>query len=102
MPELSETLLNKKIESYSGSDLKDFQAEDELLVEITLNEYRRLIKETAVKDYEIEQANRNKYTREDENKKLKQENQKLERQLFEYKKQYGELKVEESEDLENE
>lgn len=95
MPELSETLLNKKLESYGGSELKDFQAENELLVEITLNEYRELIKEKTTKDYLIGLANKDKYTREDENKKLKQENQELKKRLFEYRKLYGELKIEE-------
>ncbi|MCI8272876.1 MAG: hypothetical protein HFJ55_02195 [Clostridia bacterium] len=90
MAEIEESLLKRKIDSYS-SKLKDFQAENELTVEITLNEYRELIEETATADYRIKKAEENKYTREDENKNLKKEKQKLEKQLFEYRKQYGEL-----------
>lgn len=101
MEEMKETLLNKKVNSYS-SELKDFQAENELTVEITLNEYRNLIKEKSIADYKIREAEKDKYTREDENKKLKQENKELELKLFEYRKIYGELKKtnEEEEDEE--
>ena len=49
MAEIEESLLKRKIDNYSySSDLKDFQAENELTVEITLNEYRELIKEKRV------------------------------------------------------
>ncbi|MCI8397471.1 MAG: hypothetical protein HFJ52_07695 [Clostridia bacterium] len=96
MAEIEESLLKRKIDSYSY-ELKDFQAENELTVEITLNEYRKLIEEKATADYRIKKAEENKYTREDENKKLKKENKELEKQLFEYRKQYGEL-VEPKED----
>ena len=96
MAEIEESLLKRKIDSYS-SELKDFQAENELTVEITLNEYRKLIEEKATADYRIKKAEEIKYTREDENKRLKKENKELEKQLFEYRKQYGEL-VEPNED----
>ena len=96
MAEIEESLLKRKIDSYS-SELKDFQAENELTVEITLNEYRKIIEEKATADYRIKKAEENKYTREDENKRLKKENKELEKQLFEYRKQYGEL-VEPNED----
>lgn len=90
MAEIEESLLKRKIDSYS-SELKDFQAENELTVEITLNEYRELIKSKAVADYEIKKANENKYKRDNENEKLKKENKELEMKLFEYRKAYGEL-----------
>lgn len=103
MAEIEESLLKKKIDSYS-SEMKDFQSENELTVEITLNEYRELIKEKAIKNYEIEKANKDKYAREDENKKLKQNNKELENKLFEYRKTYGDFDVktketEETEDI---
>lgn len=97
MAEIEETLIKKKIDSYS-SELNDFQAENELTVEITLNEYRSLIKDAAISRYEIEKANKNKYERESENKNLKDKNKELEMKLFEYKKLYGELEKEEEED----
>ena len=88
MAEIEESLLKKKLDSYS-SDNNDFQAENELTVEITLNEYRKLIEEKATADYRIKKAEENKYTRDEENRKLKQENKELEMKLFEYRKQYG-------------
>lgn len=81
MAEIEESLLKKKLDSYS-SKYEDFQAENELTVVITLNEYRTLIVSKATKD---------KYTRESENEKLKKENKELEMKLFEYRKRYGEL-----------
>lgn len=100
MLEIEESLLKRKIDSYS-SELKDFQVENELTVEVTLNEYRKLIEEKAIADYRIKKAEENKYTRDEENRKLKQENKELEMKLFEYRKQYGEL-VEQSKNEEEE
>lgn len=90
MAEIEESLLKRKLDSYS-SELKDFQAENELTVEITLNEYRHLIEENAISEYKVKKAEENKYSRDEENRKLKQENKELEMKLFEYRKQYGEL-----------
>lgn len=100
MAEIEESLLKKKLDSYS-SDNNDFQAENELTVEITLNEYRKLIEEKATADYRIKKAEENKYTRDEENRKLKQENKELEMKLFEYRKQYGELEIDKNEQEED-
>ena len=100
MAEIEESLLKKKLDSYS-SDNNDFQAENELTVEITLNEYRKLIEEKATADYRIKKAEENKYTREDENKRLKKENKELEIKLFEYRKQHGELEINKNEQEED-
>ncbi len=100
MAEIEESLLKKKLDSYS-SDNNDFQAENELTVEITLNEYRKLIEEKATADYRIKKAEENKYTRDEENKKLKQENKELEIKLFEYRKQHGELEINKNEQEED-
>lgn len=96
MAEIEESLVKIKLDSYS-IDLNDFQAENELTVEITLNEYRKLIEEKATADYRIMKAEEHKYTRDEENRKLKQENKELGMKLFKYRKQYGEL-VEPNED----
>ena len=90
MAEIEESLLKKKLDSYSSKD-NDFQAENELTVEITLNEYRNLVEERATAEYRIKKAEENKYTRDEENRKLKQENKELEMKVFEYRKLYGEL-----------
>ena len=100
MAEIEESLLKKKLDSYS-SDNNDFQAENELTVEITLNEYRKLIEEKTTADYRIKKAEENKYTRDEENKKLKQENKELEIKLFEYRKQHGELEINKNEQEED-
>lgn len=97
MEDLVQTLMNKKLDNW-GSNLNDFKAEKELTVEITLNEYRELIKSKATKETDIEKANKDKYTREEENKKLKKQNKELESKLFEYIRKFGDLE----EDKENE
>ena len=91
-----ETLTSKKLDRW-GSDLNDFKTESELTVEITLNEYRELIKSKATKEADIENANKDKYTRESENQKLKEQNKELERKLFEYMKRFGDLEAKEEE-----
>ena len=90
MEVIKETLLNKKLNTY-GSDLNDFKAQSELTVEITLSEYRELISSKATKEADIKKANDDRYTRNAENEKLKEENKKLEMELFEYRKRYGYL-----------
>lgn len=90
MSEVIETLTSKKINEY-GTNLNDFKIESELTVEITLSEYRELIKSKATKEAEIDKANKDKYTRESENQKLRNQNKYLEMKLFEYRKRYGEI-----------
>lgn len=90
MDELKQTLINKKLNNWN-SNLDDFRAERELTVEITLSEYRELIISKATKDADINEANKDKYTREDENRELKKKNKELEFKLFEYRKKFGDL-----------
>lgn len=97
MEDIVQTLMSKKLDSW-GSNLNDFKAEKELTVEITLNEYRELIKSKVTKETDIEKANKDKYTREEENKKLKKQNKELESKLFEYIRKFGDLE----EDKDNE
>lgn len=97
MEDIVQTLMSKKLDSW-GSNLNDFKVEKELTVEITLNEYRELIKSKATKETDIEKANKDKYTREEENKKLKKQNKELESKLFEYIRKFGDLE----EDKDNE
>lgn len=101
MEDLVQTLMNKKLDNW-GSNLNDFKAEKELTVEITLNEYRELIKSKATKETDIEKANKDKYTREEENKKLKKQNKELESKLFEYIRKFGDLEDKENEEVEDE
>jgi len=96
---VEEELLKKKLNSYNYES-NDFQTENELTVEITLNEYRNLVKEKAISEYKIKKAEEDRYERNSENARLKEENKKLEMKVFEYRKQYGELKEEEKEEEE--
>ena len=89
-------LLSKKVERWHG-DLNDFSTENELTVEITLNEYRELVKEVATKEYDIEKANKDKYSREEQIKKLEGINNNLKDELFEYKSRYGNIEIEDEE-----
>lgn len=101
MAEIEESLLKRKLDSYS-TELKDFHAEYELMVEITLNEYRELIKAKALSDYNIKEANKDKYDRESENKNLKSKNKELEMELFKYKAKYGEIEETSEDEAEEE
>lgn len=102
MEDIVPTLMSKKLDSW-GSNLNDFKAEKELTVEITLNEYRELIKSKATKETDIEKANKDKYTREEENKKLKKQNKELDSKLFEYIRKFGDLEEDkDNEEVENE
>ena len=81
-----DVILDKKMEGYSF-EKKDFLASGELTVTITLGEYRKLIADVATAQQRIDKANEDKYTRESENKALKEENDKLKAELYELSKQ---------------
>lgn len=91
MEEIKESLIKRKLDSYYECELKDFKAENELMVTITLNEYRKLIEKNATTENRISEAEKDKYRRNEENEKFKKENKELEMKLFEYRKLYGEL-----------
>lgn len=97
MAEIEETLINKKLDSYR-SEMNDFQAENELTVKITLNEYRELISSNATKQNDIRKANNESYELRQENEKLKNQNQLLNNELMKYISHYGKLIEEESEE----
>lgn len=69
--------------SHYGNSTNNFVANQELTVTITLNEYRNLIGEVAKTTAKIDEANKDKYTREEENRKLKEEICRLKGQLYE-------------------
>ena len=95
-----ETVLNKKIEGYRFEE-NNFKAASEIMVEITLKEYRDLVKSDATRSTEIEKANSDKYSREEENRALKEENAALKAELYEMKKRLESF-VEEEKEAENE
>ena len=64
------------------SEVTDFQGENEIMVTITLGEYRKLVKSDATKQYEVSKANATKYEMESENKKLREEILLLKEKLY--------------------
>lgn len=79
------TVLEKKLDSYSSSN-NDFVAAQEITVTITLNEYRDLVSFKAVGQKKIDEANSDKYTRDTENAKLREEIAALKAEIYELKK----------------
>ena len=78
---VTSTILDKKIEHYDWK-AKDFVAEGELTITITLAEYRALIASEAVKQHEIAKANADKYERDSENARLKEEVNSLRAKIY--------------------
>lgn len=71
----------KDFNNYSNSE-NNFVANQELTVTITLNEYRKLIESDTKAQQKISEANNDRYTREDENRKLKLEITDLKERLY--------------------
>ena len=81
MAETTETLLTQKLDrnSWRTSDNTDnFKEEKELTVEITLAEYRDLIKNNAESNYKIKEAENESNTLKRENEELKKKVENLE------------------------
>ncbi len=78
---VTSTILDKKIEHYDWK-AKDFVAEGELTITITLAEYRGLVASEATKEHAISKANADKYERDAENARLKEEVNSLRAKLY--------------------
>ena len=79
---VTSAILDKKMEHY-GWNGKDYVAENELTITITLAEYRELVQSAATKQYDIAKANEDKYKRDSENKMLKEEVECLRAKIYE-------------------
>ena len=86
---ITDIVLDKKIDSYDY-DEKNFIAPQEITVTITLREYRMLIEEVATKQADIAKANSDKYTRNEENEKLRKEISDLQSELYKIQKSKNE------------
>lgn len=78
-------ILNKKAESYSF-EKNDFVAPSEITVTITLGEYRSLITKAATADEAIRKAEADKYSRDADNKRLKEMVEALRAELYDLQK----------------
>ena len=76
---------NKKTESY-GFEKNDFVAPSEITVTITLGEYRSLITKAATADEAIRKAEADKYSRDADNKRLKEMVEALRAELYDLQK----------------
>ena len=86
---VTSTILDKKMEHYRW-DARDYVAESEITITITLAEYRALVTSEATKQYDIAKANEDKYKRDDENRRLKEEVEALRARLYELQNLYAE------------
>ncbi len=83
-------VLEKKLDGY-GIDMRNFKAIDEIMVEITLNEYRDLVANDATRKQAIDKAEESKYQREKEIENLKKSNEELKAENYELKKKVEEI-----------
>lgn len=92
-----EKLIDNKVGSYYNGTSDNFVLGGEIVVTITLSEYRTLIKEVATKKYDIDQANADKYERNNKIKALESEIAEYKKKLFAYIEAYGKIEIEEEE-----
>lgn len=78
-------ILNKKTESY-GFEKNDFVAPSEITVTITPGEYRSLITKAATADEAIRKAEADKFSRDADNKRLKEMVEALRAELYDLQK----------------
>lgn len=78
-------ILNKKTESY-GFEKNDFVAPSEITVTNTLGEYRSLITKAATADEAIRKAEADKFSRDADNKRLKEMVEALRAELYDLQK----------------
>ena len=88
---MASKLLEKKTDSYS-TDYHNFVAPHEIMVTITLDEYRMLVSNNATRQKDIDAANNDKYLREAKMKELSEANDKLKGENYDLKTQVDDLK----------
>lgn len=84
---MANNVIEKKLDYNFES--KDFSIDGELTVTITLHEYRELVSAKATAQSDIRKAEEGKYEREDQNRRLKEENAQLKAELYELQKKMG-------------
>jgi hypothetical protein len=77
---MAQETFEKNISGWNNT-VNDFRGENEIMVTITLNEYRKLVTISATAEQKIEDANADKYKREQEIKALREQLEIAERKL---------------------
>lgn len=96
---VNNVILDKKLEGYvSSSELHNFIAPQEITVTITISEYRELVKRVATAQTDIDKANADKYKRDNEIMKLKEEVSCLKAKLYELQNNMNNAKENKSDD----
>ena len=93
-------VIKMKTDEYS-SNKDNFEIDGELTVTITLNEYRNLVSVSSTKDLLVKQAESDKYTREQENRALKEQNEKLKGENYDLLQKLQEIQEKSSENRED-
>lgn len=93
-------VIKMKTDEYSANK-DNFEIDGELTVTITLNEYRNLVSVSATKDLLVKQAESDKYTREQENRALKEQNEKLKGENYDLLQKLQEIQEKSSENRED-
>lgn len=86
----------KQTDNY-GDTPNNYVIDHELTVKITLAEYRELVTDQATMKAQIKRAEENRYSRETENKQLKEENELLKAEMYEMSKTLEKIKKTEQE-----
>lgn len=89
-------LVSKKLDTFRDNQ-SDFVIPSEITVTITLAEYRMLVTHDATRQLAIDAAEKDKYTRENEIKAVKEENARLKGENYDLKTKIDELMVQRSE-----
>lgn len=90
-------ILEKKMDGY-GTNNMNFVAPGELTVTITVEEYRELVSSDATRKQQIDEANADKYDRNQQIAKLTKEVEELKAELYETKKLLDQYKEKEEPD----
>lgn len=98
---VKDVILDKKLDGY-GINNDNFKASSEIMVEITLNEYRDLVSSKATKNSDIEKVNKDKYERDKENESLKKQLEELKLENYEMRKKLESMGVDSKEREEEE
>lgn len=86
-----DVVLDRKLDNDRYGFTHNFIASQELTVTITLSEYRELVASQATKSKDIDEANKDRYKRENEIENQKKENEKLKAENYELKKKIDEM-----------